>query len=118
MTLGSAFVVWVVSDPLGRPVSLLEERKQHIITGHPEMGAYMSGLETVITMPHMILQDQFDVSTDIFCKLNVGMGSYSGKWLKVPVRYDITDSGQVITAHFTGQVPDGTIKWMPPKLRK
>lgn len=117
MPLPDPSIVWVVNDPFGRPVSFLAERKYHIITGHPELVDYVDQLATIIPLPHMILEDQFDTSTEVFCKLGVGLGCYSGKWLKVPVRYDITDSGEVLTAYFAEKVPKGKIKWMPRKLK-
>lgn len=112
--------VWVVKDPLGRPVVLTKDQKQHIIDGHPEFGEYryITALPDVISQPHMILLDIHDFDTEIFCKRDVGAGDFSGKWLKVPVRYDISDSGKIITAYFSPQVPKGEIKWLPPKIEK
>lgn len=119
MTDDSIKIEWVVLDPLNRPVTLTSERKGHIVVGHPEFMtcSYLDALPNVIKTPDMILYDKFDSDTEIFCSLGYGVGVFSGNWLKVPVRYDISDSGTVVTAHFTRVVPDGVIKWLPPKIK-
>lgn len=113
-------VEWVVRDPLDRPVTLSTVRKMHILDGHPEfmVSTYLEALPGVIQAPHMILYDRFDFDMEIFCSLGLGLGPFSGQWLKVPVRYDISDTGSVVTAYFTPKTPEGKIKWLPPSMKK
>lgn len=111
---------WVVNDPLNRPVELNSERKKHIIDGHPEFGTfkYIERLSEVITSPHMILKDLRDFDTEVYCRNDIGTNDFAGNWIKVPVRFDVTDTGSIITAYFDINVPKGTIKWLPKNIIK
>ena len=107
-------VLWIVSDPKGNPVRLTEERAEHIIDHHPEMEPHLPDLQAVITDPVYILPDKKDADTRLFCSDQIK--GTPAKWLVAPVRYDVSESGMIMTAWTTSELPNRRILWHKKNL--
>ena len=111
-------IVWAVKDPRGKPVVLTEDARDHIIDGHEELVYYVDSLCDSVRHPRMILQDRHDFDTHLYCCKGKDIGCPEDLWLKTVVRFDISDSGKVITAYFPDRIPQGDILWLPPRIKK
>lgn len=118
MATDKSKVIWLVTDPTEkkRPVRLTEARRDHILKDHIELEPHIDSLSTIIESPKMILADADDIDTDLYCAQGYDLGEFGSLWLRIVVRFDISESGEVTTAYLTAEVPEGEIKWLPPKI--
>jgi len=116
MKTDSSQVIWVVTDPIQRELRLTDRGCAHIIRRHPEFEEVIDSLSMIAEEPKMILRDDDDRDTSIYCGLGSDIGFSSDLWVKMPARFDISDSGEVLTAYLTRQVPNGDIIWLPKNI--
>jgi hypothetical protein len=93
-------VLATVVDPDGRVVDLTAERWAHIVEGHPELAHFRSEiLETVAAPAGQRL------GPTIGEHWSYGESRGSSRWLKVVVRYESIDRGQIVTAFARRSMP-------------
>jgi hypothetical protein len=81
------------TDPLGRIVSLTDERWEHIVDGHPYMASFRADVLRAVEEPTDRIE-QPRVGQDWFYLQDVG----PSRWLKVVVAFDEESVGSIRTA--------------------
>ena len=80
-------------DPKGRAVILEQERWEHILSGHPELGRYKQDIAQAVEAPSEILAGRADDEEWFYLA-----GGGPSRWLKVVVVFDLKEEGRIITA--------------------
>ena len=80
-------------DPTGRAVWLDEERWQHIISGHPELGRAQEEVLRAVESPTEVMPGRSADEEWFYLE-----GAGPSRWLKVVVVFDRAGSGRIITA--------------------
>lgn len=84
--------IFHITDYSGVPVTLGErEWKEKITstapTGHPEVADYLDDIRQTIADPDIVFESSVRADTRLFCRLNVGRGTFQGKHLTIVIKY-------------------------------
>lgn len=82
-----------IQDRQGREVVLSAERWQHIVSGHPEIGAFKEQIALAVESPTAALPGRGPGEEWLYLE-EVG----PSRWLKVVVAFDSDGGGRIITA--------------------
>lgn len=92
-------VVASVTDVLGRRVILRSDRWDHIVSGHPEIGAHLEVVLAAVRRPD-VWHPGHEQQEEWFYLRDAG----PSRWLKVVVLYD-HDKGSIVTAFARRRMP-------------
>ncbi len=99
----------VLTDYLGRPVRLTDERQQHILQHHPEMTEWVDKIGSVLAHPERVVRSRFDPESELYYvwqpQTRVGP-----KYLCVVVVVKESDAF-VLTAYLTDSIKKGQVLW-------
>ena len=89
-------MIWFKSR-LGKEIELTEERKQHILTFHPEIAQHLDKFAEVLLKPEGIRRSISDKKVLLFDKGFASIGS--GNYLRIAVK--INERWFILTAYLT-----------------
>jgi hypothetical protein len=93
-------ILVTVVDPDGRRVDLYDERWSHIIDGHPELARYQNEVVEAVRAPSRRKPGR-ELGEEWYYREQVG----PSRWLKVVVRYGLSDRGWIVTAFARRSMP-------------
>lgn len=82
-----------IRDRQGREVLLSPERWQHIVSGHPEIGACAADIRRAVEAPTTAIAGREPDEEWLYLE-----GAGPSRWLKVVVVFDSDNQGRIITS--------------------
>ena len=113
--MGVPDVIWTVTDPQGRPVTLLDSTwRDHIATGHPEIRDHES-LSRAVTDPDAIREEVLDTTVSRKYVRKATVPEFSSTHLVVAATFERVGPGSVATAYLMRRQPNQGIEiWKRP----
>jgi len=99
----------VFQDYKGRPISLSDERLEHLESQHPEMVRQLKRISETIAHPERIIRSKTDTSVELFYK-HYRTTPVSEKFLCIVVKAS-KDDNFVVTAYYTDRIKGGDLLW-------
>jgi len=99
----------IFQDYKGRPVSLSDERLNHLESQHPEMVSQLKRISETLVHPEKVIRSKTDPSAELFYK-HYRTTPVSEKFLCIVVKTS-RDDNFVITAYYTDGIKGGDLLW-------
>lgn len=96
-----------MKDIFGNEIVLTTERRECIITKHPEIKPYKDKIKMVLQEPDLVKKSKRDEKVFLYYKYFEEI--LGGKYLLVVVK--INKSNFIITAYITDRIKEGEIIW-------
>jgi len=94
----------VICEKFGCSIRLTEERKQHIVSRHPEIRGNFNKIKPTLAKPDLIVANRYAADEKYYHRFFETLGNY----LIVVVN---TDKKFIITAFIAREVKKGKLQW-------